>query len=78
MQFCLLAQLKTGGECISEVRHDDIIVLIYEGHQGPCYHMWVVGAAVAHDIETGEPLQTCMTCSEHEEKGEPRAPDLVG
>ena len=78
MQFCLLAQLKTGGECIGEVRHDDIIVLIYKGHPWLRYHMWVVGAAVAHDIERGVPLQTCMICREHEDKGEPLAPDLVG
>jgi hypothetical protein len=57
MQFCLLAQLKTGGEFIGEVRHDDIIVLIYEGHPGPRYHMWVVGAAVVHYIERGESLK---------------------
>ncbi len=78
MQFCLLTQLKTGGECIREVRHNDTIALIYEGQPGLCYHNWVVGAAVAHSIERGELLQTCMTCSEHETKGEPRAPDLVG
>ena len=78
MQFCLLANLKTGGEFLGEVRHNDTIVLIYKGHPGPCYHMWVVGAAVAHDIERGELLQTCMTCSGHEAKGEPRAPDLMG